>query len=300
MKALRAPPLVSRPALTRRCRGTSQRVLSLSEGASAGLSEEASARAAAAWAVDYHVKDGYVVGLGDGPLVALATEHLGRKLRDGHLKGVSVLPASALAAAQAAVNGVPVQPGLPAPAVDVLFEQPDALDADWGSIAYVTGRSCVPAQPELERLAAMRVDAKSIVLIAEPDALMPPGTRLCGSVPVLVDDEDWEETAELLDDVFIGDASLWRRGISSSLTDPRGGDAPYTSAEGQTILDILFEDEGTWHIDGEAAGPDEVAELLDQADGVLAHGIVVRGVTAAIVAQPGQANPTILFPSGSS
>ena len=254
--------------------------------------------------MDYHVKDGSAVGLGDGPLVALATEYLGRKLRDGLLKAVVAVPCSALAAAQAAVNGVPCrthEPGLPPlPPVDVLFEQPDALDADWSTIAYVVGRSCVPAQPELERLARIRSDAKSIVLIAEHDAVMPPGVRLAGSVPVLVLADDWEETAELLDDVFIGDASIWRRGMSVSLTEPFGGPSPYTSADGETILDILFEEEGVWRIDGEDVGPDSIVELLDQCAGVIAHGVVDRGVTAAIIAEPGKPNPTLLFPSNSS
>jgi hypothetical protein len=34
-------------------------------------------------------------------------------------------------------------------------------------------------------------------------------SRLNGVVPVLVEDATWEETAEQLDDIFIGDAEIW-------------------------------------------------------------------------------------------
>jgi ribose 5-phosphate isomerase A len=33
--------------------------------------------------------------------------------------------------------------------------------------------------------------------------------RLGGDVPVFITAEDWEDTAEELDDTFLGDAELW-------------------------------------------------------------------------------------------
>lgn len=33
--------------------------------------------------------------------------------------------------------------------------------------------------------------------------------RLCASLPVVIDGETWEEPAEALDDLFLGDAEIW-------------------------------------------------------------------------------------------
>ncbi len=35
-------------------------------------------------------------------------------------------------------------------------------------------------------------------------------SRLGGDLPVVVEEEGWEDTGEELDDVFIGDADIWR------------------------------------------------------------------------------------------
>lgn len=34
-------------------------------------------------------------------------------------------------------------------------------------------------------------------------------TRLRGAVPVVIREDEWEETAEELDDMFLGDAEVW-------------------------------------------------------------------------------------------
>jgi hypothetical protein len=33
--------------------------------------------------------------------------------------------------------------------------------------------------------------------------------RLCASLPVFIDGTEWEEPAEALDDLFLGDAEIW-------------------------------------------------------------------------------------------
>jgi hypothetical protein len=33
--------------------------------------------------------------------------------------------------------------------------------------------------------------------------------RLCASLPVFIDASEWEEPAEALDDLFLGDAEIW-------------------------------------------------------------------------------------------
>lgn len=66
---------------------------------------------------------------------------------------------------------------------------------------------------------------------------------LRGSVPVEVAASEWEEVAEELDDLFIGDAEVWRRSVRG-LTDPRGGSEPYVTPRGNYVLDLLFEERG--------------------------------------------------------
>ena len=88
---------------------------------------------------------------------------------------------------------------------------------------------------------------------------------LTGSVPILVPADEWEEVAEAIDDVFLGDASVWRRpmtgeadpfgvrlrvlrvaacGVVAPLLSARAhmtqGDLPYVSPEGYTIVDLIF------------------------------------------------------------
>jgi ribose 5-phosphate isomerase A len=33
--------------------------------------------------------------------------------------------------------------------------------------------------------------------------------RLAGYLPVVIEGDDWEEPAETLDDIFLGDAEIW-------------------------------------------------------------------------------------------
>ena len=46
-------------------------------------------------------------------------------------------------------------------------------------------------------------------------------SALTGSVPILVPADEWEEVAEAIDDVFLGDASVWRRPMTGE-ADPFG------------------------------------------------------------------------------
>lgn len=163
--------------------------------------------------MDAHVRSGQTVALGAGPLTALATEYIGRLLSSGRLQDVRALPTCALAASEAAFHGVPcavTQQARP----DVLIEQPDRLDND-AQLSYVTGQSSTPSQPDLRRAQELRESAARVVLVAMPGTVGN-GEGLSGSVPVLVPAAEWEEIAEDLDDLFLGDATVWRRPVSGT------------------------------------------------------------------------------------
>ena len=68
-------------------------------------------------------------------------------------------------------------------------------------------------------------------------------SRLTGDLPVVIEAENWEETAEEIDDLVLGIGEVWRRpsaagGVAEK--SPSGGDFPYVSPEGHNILDVKF------------------------------------------------------------
>ena len=89
------------------------------------------------------MRPGHVVALGTGPMVVLATEYLGRKVKDGSLAGVTCLPTCALAASEAAFYGVPVaaRPVNAPLRCDVMLEQADAVGDRDGTLPFISVRS---------------------------------------------------------------------------------------------------------------------------------------------------------------
>lgn len=103
-----------------------------------------------------------------------------------------------------------------------------------------------------------------------------------GSIPVLVQALNWMETAEEIDDLFLGDAEVWRRS-SIGQAGPTGGDFPFITREGHNVLDVIF----TSPIQSLA----EVAEGLDKVDGVVDHGVISKfPCTVVIAAESGGLN----------
>ena len=100
-----------------------------------------------------------------------------------------------------------------------------------------------------------------------------------GSIPVLVKSANWIDTAEEIDDLFLGDAEVWRR-PSIGTAGPLGGDFPLVTKEGHHVLDVIF----TTPI------PDlgKVAESLEKIAGVVDHGIVSSIPSYVVVALNGE------------
>ena len=91
----------------------------------------------------------------------------------------------------------------------------------------------------------------------------------------------WEEIAEELDDMFLGDAEVRRRSVKPE-AGPRGGDAPVITGEGNFLLDVQFYD--GLKLFGEDAEYGKIAEEIGAVAGVVAHGLVVGKAAAAVVA----------------
>jgi ribose 5-phosphate isomerase A len=94
-----------------------------------------------------------------------------------------------------------------------------------------------------------------------------------------------------LDDVFLGDAEVWRRGAELD-ANPRGGKNPYVSPDGKyTIIDLVFNDPlekppKRWRdgfvLFGKKASASKIAAELFSVDGVAAHGLVLGADVAYV------------------
>lgn len=96
-----------------------------------------------------------------------------------------------------------------------------------------------------------------------------------GSIPVLVNPVNWMETAEEIDDLFLGDAEVWRRPTTEH-AGPLGGDFPFITSEGHNVLDVIF----TSPILDLA----QVAESLDGIEGIVDHGVIFGVSCTAVIA----------------
>jgi ribose 5-phosphate isomerase A len=194
------------------------------------------------------------------------------------------VPSSDASASEAAFHGVPLTTLAEAGGVvDLLVDVASELDVGpSGGLSYIVGRGASGtqvAQPCLPRLRALLAAARRCVVVAEREEDCT--GRLGGSLPVEVEGEGWEEAGEELDDVFIGDAEVWRRGAQEG-AGPRGGDRPVLTAGGHQILDVRFA-EGL-KLFGEAAAYAEIAAAIEAVPGVVAHGLVAGRAAAAVVA----------------
>jgi len=238
------------------------------------------ARALARKAKDLYVKSDCVIGVGRG---ACVSELMRVVSEDKTLKNVKVVACEPLAAKEAAVCGLENKSLDDVQAIDVTFVQPSecALVIVNGKKTFgaVLGRETTPVQPDLERQKKVMASSSKVVLLKELFV-----EKIGGSIPCVVPAEDWEEHAEELDDLLLGDAEVWRRGATFD-ANPRGGKVPYVSADGShTILDLRFEDPinaGRWEcglmLDGQPCGPYEMQQALEnEVQGVVAHGLFTQ------------------------
>eukprot|EP00775_Hariotina_reticulata_P012939 gene12939-13067_t len=207
-----------------------------------------------------------------------AIAYLGSCLLNKRLENVTAVPASSAAAHEAAFHGVPLTTLEDAQQVSLLIDQADQYDA--AGNAALKGIRAQPQQPELPRLRKAVEASDKVVLLAEVHDLVP---RLSASLPVVICGENWEDPAEALDDLFLGDAEIWRR-PAAGVANPRGGETPYVSPEGHTIVDVRFY-EGM-KLFGEDAKYDQITQEVEQIDGVITHGLLLDVADVVLVADP--------------
>eukprot|EP00850_Spirogloea_muscicola_P006827 SM000033S12348 [mRNA] locus=s33:378407:381735:+ [translate_table: standard] len=237
--------------------------------AAMALDGDAQLREAARQTVDLFVKSGTAVGLGSGRASCMAIEYLGQKLRAGELRGVKGVPMSSLCATEAAKSGVPLTSLEACPQLAFAFDDADLVQE--GTLYAIIGRKGVPGgEPMATRKAIARAAAQLVLIIDEGKFV----ERLSGSVPVLIKQDDWLDTAEEVDDCFLGDAEVWRR-PSQGEAGPMGGDNPLVTEQGHYVLDLIFP--GVIERPGKPffARPNasDVASTLEKIPGIVGHGL---------------------------
>uniref|UniRef100_A0A1D1Z587 ribose-5-phosphate isomerase n=1 Tax=Anthurium amnicola TaxID=1678845 RepID=A0A1D1Z587_9ARAE len=261
------PPVGARRAMRRpasRARVRRWAVACASDGAAPQLLE------AAEHTVDNYIKSGMMIGLGSGHASSMVMQYLGRRLREGALKDIIGIPTSISSASEAAKAGIPLSDYQDSLQIDFAFDDADIIEE--GTLSAIIGRRKLEGGESItEEKSIIKTSGKLAFIITENQY-----TRdLDGSIPVIVKSGNWMETAEEIDDLFLGDAEVWRR-PATGYAGPLGGDFPLITREGYHVLDVIF----TSPIRDLA----QVSDDLDQIDGVVDHGIVFRTPCTAIIA----------------
>ncbi|XP_042019382.1 probable ribose-5-phosphate isomerase 4, chloroplastic isoform X1 [Salvia splendens] len=217
---------------------------------------------AAKYTVDSFVENGMVIGLGSGRASGFAIQYLGRQIRSGAIKHITGVPTSVDSASEAAKAGVPLDQYRDSFKIDLAFDDADVMEEE--SLAAVIGRQKMQGGESIIEEKTILKTAGKLVLIVTAKQYQ---GAVDGSIPVLIESVNWLETAEEIDDLFLGDAEVWRRS-SVGYAGPLGGDFPIVTKEGHNVLDVIF----TSPIQNLA----EVADSLDQLAGVVEHGVISR------------------------
>ncbi|KAK9822915.1 hypothetical protein WJX74_004327 [Apatococcus lobatus] len=288
---LHTPSLRSQPHRHRRIKR--RRLGSSCVRAQSSVVEEQLCRFAARRAVDEFVTSGQVLGLGHGTLVNYAIEYIAELLQLGELQRVNCIPGSDLTASEAAFQGVPLTALALVDQVDVMLTEADELDTSEHPMSFVTGRIQAPQQPQLLKTRMLIDHSEKVVAILAREQKA--RGRLGNALPIVIEGgENWEEAAEELDSMFLGDAEVWRRPSSSSgISNPRGEPFPYTSPEGHAILDVRFY--GSFKLDGKQVPYEELLTAIEGVPGVVTHGLFHKAASAAVLAAP---DGPVLLPTG--
>ncbi|KAJ8545251.1 hypothetical protein K7X08_017834 [Anisodus acutangulus] len=225
---------------------------------------------AAKHAVDSYVKSGMVVGLGSGHASALAIQYLGQQLRAGTIKDVTGIPTCVGSASEAAKAGIPLEQYGDSYKIDLAFDEADIMEEE--TLAAIVGRRKLQGDDSIIKEKAILEAADQLVFIIKEKQFK---GSVEGSIPVLIKSVNWLETAEEIDDLFLGDAEVWRR-PAIGYAGPLGGDFPLVTKEGHNILDVIFTSPMESLV--------EVAKTLEQIDGVVEHGVIFRKPCTAIIA----------------
>ncbi|XP_062016250.1 probable ribose-5-phosphate isomerase 4, chloroplastic isoform X2 [Rosa rugosa] len=233
---------------------------------------------AAHYTVDTYIKSGMVIGLGSGIASGMAMQYIGLQLGAGALKDIVGIPTSVASASEAAKAGIPLGHYEDSSQIDFAFDDADIIEER--TLIAVIGRTRSQGEESIIQEKTILNAANKVVFIVRENQYK---CGMDGSIPVLVNPLNWMETAEEIDDLFLGDAEVWRR-PSVGLAGPHGGPFPLVTREGHNVIDVIF----TSPILSLA----EVSMSLDNIDGVIEHGIISKFPCTAVIAS--ESGPSVV------
>ncbi|CAI7856973.1 unnamed protein product, partial [Closterium sp. NIES-53] len=185
--------------------------------------------------VDDFVRSGMVVGVGSGFGSSLAVTHLISKIESGSLRDIIAVPTTAAAAAELAQAGVVMSTLEEHPKLDFAFTDADVVQE--GTLFSIIGRRIPTKRGSVLKEKAVARAAETFAVIV-PEKHFEEGL-IDGEVPVEIEQEHWLDIAEEIDDLFLGDAEVWRRPTSGT-AGPLGGEFPLVTEGGHFVLDVIF------------------------------------------------------------
>ncbi|KAL7241787.1 hypothetical protein ACSBR1_014382 [Camellia fascicularis] len=202
---------------------------------------------AAKHTVDTFIKSGMVIGLGSGLASCTGIQYLGRQLRVGAIKDIVGIPTSVGSASEAAKAEIP------------LDHYQDTSQIDFAS----NDADIIEERTLISVIRCQRLQGEESIIQEE---------NILNAAEKLF---NWMETVEEIEDLFLGDAEVWRR-PSIGHAGPTGGDFPLITREGHNVLDVIFM--------SPILNLVEVANTLDNIDGVVDHGVISKIPCTAVIA----------------
>ncbi|CAI5501274.1 unnamed protein product [Closterium sp. Naga37s-1] len=210
--------------------------------------------------VDDFVRSGMVVGVGSGFGSSLAVTHLISKIESGSLRDIIAVPTSLTLEAPSRPNFPRLKRSLTCALshhflftqqlkqnskFDFAFTDADVLDFAFtdadvvqeGTLFSIIGRRIPTKRGSVLKEKAVARAAETFAVIV-PEKHFEEGL-IDGEVPVEIEQEHWLDIAEEIDDLFLGDAEVWRRPTSGT-AGPLGGEFPLVTEGGHFVLDVIF------------------------------------------------------------
>lgn len=210
------------------------------------------------------------VAVGSGDLVAAFLEHMANKSDIGDVK---FAPTSFSVESELKMLGLPRDSE--AQLVDVFVDQADRLHVVDGEVSYIVGtgqNGPQVGQPDIPAVQRMAGTASRIIILTYQTGDIS-STRLSGQLPILIegDDLEWEECAEEVDDMFLGDGEITRRSNNEE-ANCRGMPDPVITSDGNMILDVAFYND--LRLYGESVPYRDITRAIEGIEGVVVSGLV--------------------------
>jgi ribose 5-phosphate isomerase A len=208
----------------------------------------------AAEAAVAEIEDGMLVGLGTGSTAAFAIAAIGKRVREG--LAIEAVATSLASEALARRHGIAMRDFEDVASVDLVIDGTDQIDPTFRAIKGAGGA--------MLREKIVAAAAKRMVVVADARKRV----RQLGGVPVPV------EVLPFARSFVAGEV----RRLGGEPVLRRTGADPYLTDQDDIVLDCTF---------ARLDMPDELALALSTIPGVLGHGLFVREVDAAYIADQG-------------